>query len=39
VNWTFETKGPNGLERMGWNRNSLKPEDKMIAERFAGSEY
>jgi len=25
VNWDFEMAGPNGLMRLGWTRNSLKP--------------
>jgi uncharacterized protein DUF6152 len=30
VNWTCETRGPNGLERQGWKRDSLKTGDKVI---------
>src|SRR6266849_9219376 len=30
VNWTCETRGPNGLERQGWKRDSLKIGDKVI---------
>ena len=29
VNWTFESAGPNALERRGWNRNTLKPGDRI----------
>jgi hypothetical protein len=34
VTWTFETMGPNGLARMGWKRDSLKPGDKVIVEAY-----
>ncbi len=27
VEWAFELGSPNGLMRLGWNRNSLKPDD------------
>jgi hypothetical protein len=29
VNWKCETRGPNGLGRQGWTRNSLKAGDKV----------
>jgi hypothetical protein len=29
VNWKCETRGPNGLARQGWTKNSLKPADKV----------
>jgi hypothetical protein len=29
VNWTCETRGPHGLERQGWKRDSLNPGDKV----------
>ena len=32
VNWKCETRGPNGLERQGWKRDSLKPGDKVIVQ-------
>jgi len=28
VEWSVEGGGPNGLSRLGWTRNSLKPGDK-----------
>jgi hypothetical protein len=34
VTWTFETMGPNGLARMGWKRDSLRPGDKVIVEAY-----
>jgi Family of unknown function (DUF6152) len=34
VNWAFETMGPNGLARMGWKRDSLKPGDRVIVEAY-----
>ena len=30
VNWSCETGGPTRLIRRGWNRDSLKPGDKVI---------
>jgi len=30
VNWKCETRGPNGLTRQGWNRDSMKIGDKVI---------
>lgn len=32
VSWKCETRGPNGLERKGWKRDSLKPGDKVIVQ-------
>jgi hypothetical protein len=32
VNWKCETRGPKGLERQGWKRDSLKPGDKVIVQ-------
>ena len=29
VNWKCETRGPNGLARQGWTRNSLKMGDRV----------
>jgi len=29
VTWDFEMGSPNGLMRLGWNRNSLKPGDEI----------
>jgi len=34
VNWAFETMGPNGLSRMGWKRDSLRPGDRVIVEAY-----
>jgi hypothetical protein len=34
MNWAFETVGPNGLGRMGWKRDSLKPGDRVIVEAY-----
>src|SRR5437762_7997054 len=30
VNWVCETGGPTRLSRRGWNRDSLKPGDRVI---------
>jgi len=30
VNWACETRGPSGLERRGWKRDSLKIGDKVV---------
>ena len=30
VNWTCETRGPNGLTRQGWKKDSMKVGDKVI---------
>ena len=32
VNWAFEMGGPNALIRLGWTRNSLKPDDLVTFE-------
>ncbi|MBV9504397.1 MAG: hypothetical protein JO323_05265 [Acidobacteriia bacterium] len=29
VNWKCETRGPNGLAKQGWTKNSLKAGDKV----------
>jgi Family of unknown function (DUF6152) len=34
VNWKCETRGPNGLARQGWTRDSLKTGDKVIVHGF-----
>jgi len=34
VNWSCETGGPNRLTRRGWNRDSLKPGDKVVVHAF-----
>jgi hypothetical protein len=34
VNWKCETRGPNGLERQGWKRDSLKLGDAVIVHGF-----
>jgi len=34
VNWACETRGPRGLARGGWTRDSLKPGDKVIVQGF-----
>lgn len=31
-NWILELGGPNALLRLGWKRDSLKPEDLVIVE-------
>jgi len=30
INWKCETRGPNGLTRQGWKRESMKVGDKVI---------
>jgi hypothetical protein len=32
VNWALEMGGPNALIRLGWTRNSLKPDDLVTVE-------
>ncbi len=32
VNWALEMGGPNALLRLGWKRDSLKPEDLITIE-------
>lgn len=32
VNWNLELASPNVLSRMGWNRHSLKPGDKITVQ-------
>ncbi len=32
VNWAFEMGPPNGLERSGWTRNTMKVGDEVIVE-------
>ena len=32
TNWEFELGSPNGLMRLGWTRNSLKPGDVVSVE-------
>ncbi len=34
VNWDFELGPPNGLMRLGWNRNSLAPGQVVTIEGF-----
>ncbi len=33
-NWGFEMGGPNGLQREGWTRNTIKIGDEFIVEGF-----
>jgi Family of unknown function (DUF6152) len=32
VNWALEMGGPNALLRLGWKRDSLKPDDLITVE-------
>jgi hypothetical protein len=32
TNWAMEMGSPNGLTRAGWNRNTMKPGDKVTVE-------
>ena len=32
INWALEMGGPNALLRLGWKRNSLKPDDVITVE-------
>lgn len=34
VEWKVETSNPNGLMRLGWTKNSLKPGDAITIEGF-----
>jgi hypothetical protein len=34
ANWKCETRGPNGLERMGWRKDSLKKGDRVIVQGY-----
>jgi hypothetical protein len=32
VNWAFEMGPPNGLQKSGWNRNTMKIGDEVVVE-------
>jgi hypothetical protein len=32
--WMIETSNPNGLMRLGWTKNSLKPGDQITVDAF-----
>ena len=34
VRWLVETSNPNGLMRLGWTKNSLKPGDQITIEAY-----
>jgi hypothetical protein len=34
VRWMVETSNPNGLMRLGWSKNSLKPGDQITIEAY-----
>jgi hypothetical protein len=34
IRWMVETSNPNGLMRLGWTKNSLKPGDQITVEAF-----
>jgi hypothetical protein len=34
VNWACETRGPNGLTKQGWHRDSMKPGDRVIVQGY-----
>jgi hypothetical protein len=34
VNWKCETRGPSGLARRGWKRDSLKVGDKVVVSAY-----
>ena len=34
VRWIVETSNPNGLMRLGWTKNSLKPGDQITVEAY-----
>ena len=34
VRWMVETSNPNGLMRLGWSKNSLKPGDQITVEAY-----
>jgi hypothetical protein len=34
VRWMVETSNPNGLMRLGWTKNSLKPGDQITVDAF-----
>jgi hypothetical protein len=34
VRWMVETSNPNGLMRLGWTKNSLKPGDQVTIEAY-----
>jgi hypothetical protein len=36
--WMVETSNPNGLMRLGWSKNSLKPGDEITVEAFAAKD-
>jgi hypothetical protein len=37
VRWMVETSNPNGLMRLGWTKNSLKPGDLITVEAYRSS--
>jgi hypothetical protein len=34
IRWMVETSNPNGLMRLGWSKNSLKPGDQITIEAY-----
>jgi hypothetical protein len=34
IRWMVETSNPNGLMRLGWTKNSLKPGDQITVEAY-----
>ena len=34
TNWSVETGSPGSVARVGWNRNSLKPDDRVAIELY-----
>jgi len=36
TNWNFEMASPNILERNGWSRRAVKPDDRVVVEGFGG---
>jgi hypothetical protein len=38
VNWKCETRGPNGLARQGWRRDSLKPGDRVTVHGYVAKD-
>ena len=34
TNWSVETGSPGSVARVGWNRNSVKPDDKVTIELY-----
>src|SRR5690242_12707336 len=39
VDWFFEMASPNGMRRLGWLPNTMKPGDAVTVEGYAAKDY